>query len=92
MVRLAIKVEPPPPPYGQLFVTFFGFDYEYMCVCFKTDLAQEKSHFHSTTRISNSSKYWFCSVKKWSDSGIAKVLKATNGMKNAFLDPFFIGT
>ena len=32
MVRLAIRVEPPPPPYGQLFVTFLGLIIN-ICVC-----------------------------------------------------------
>ena len=54
MVRLIKMADP--PPYGQLFVIFFGIhstlDYDNMCP--KTDFTQEKRHFQSNTRISNS--------------------------------------
>ena len=55
--RLTVRVDPPPPLPSSFFVHFFGvcltLDYDYMCS--ETDLTQEKSHFHPTTRIPNSS-------------------------------------
>ena len=40
-------------------------------------ITQGKSHFHQTTRIPNSSLVycWWCSVTKWSDSGIAEAFR-----------------
>ena len=46
----------PPTPCDKLFVNFrvfFILDYEYMCS--ETDFTQEKSHFHPTSKIPNSS-------------------------------------
>ena len=47
----------PPPLYGQFFANFFGvfliLDYDYMCS--ETDFTQEKSHFHPTSSVPNSS-------------------------------------
>ena len=44
-------------PYGQLFVNFFGvfFILDYDSMCSETDFTQEKSHFHPTSSIPNSS-------------------------------------
>ena len=51
------RLPPPSPPYGQLFVNFFGvlltLYYDYMCS--QTDFAQEKGNFRPTTGIPNSS-------------------------------------
>ena len=47
-----------PPPYGQLFVKFFWgvfFILDYDSMCSETDFTQEKSHFHPTSSIPNSS-------------------------------------
>ena len=43
MVRLAIRVDPPTPLYGQLFVIFWVTDYDYMSS--ETSLRQENAIF-----------------------------------------------